>query len=29
MTVSVADRHVLVALDGVVMEGGLTRHSLV
>jgi uncharacterized protein YaeQ len=28
MTVSVAERHVLVALDGVVLEGGLTRHVL-
>jgi uncharacterized protein YaeQ len=28
MTVSVADRHMLVALDGVVLEGALTRHVL-
>jgi uncharacterized protein YaeQ len=28
MTVSVAEQHVLVALDGVVLEGGLTRHVL-
>lgn len=28
MTVSVADRHVLVALDGAVLEGDLTRHAL-
>ncbi len=28
MTVSVADRHVLVALDGVVLQGALTRHVL-
>ena len=28
MTVSVADRHLLVALDGLVLEGGLTKHAL-
>jgi hypothetical protein len=28
MTVSVADRHVLVALGEVVLEGDLTRHAL-
>jgi len=28
MTVSVADRHILVALDGLVLEGGITRHVL-
>jgi hypothetical protein len=28
MTVSVADRHVLAALDGVVLEGALMRHVL-
>ncbi len=28
MTVSVADRHLMVALDGVVLEGELIRHSL-
>jgi uncharacterized protein YaeQ len=28
MTLSVADRHLLVALDGVVLEGGLVRHTL-
>jgi uncharacterized protein YaeQ len=28
MTVSVADRHILIALDAVVLEGGLTRHDL-
>lgn len=28
MTISVAERHILVALDGVVLEGGLTRHVL-
>jgi uncharacterized protein YaeQ len=27
MTVSVADRHLLVALDGAVLEGELTRHT--
>jgi len=28
MTVSVADRHVMVALDDAVLEGELTRHAL-
>ena len=28
MTISVSDRHVLVALDSVVIEGGITRHRL-
>jgi len=28
MTISVNDRHLLVALDGAVMEGGLVRHAL-
>lgn len=28
LTVSVADRHVLVALDGIVLEGALTTHAL-
>ena len=28
MTISVSDRHVLVALDGGVIEGGITRHRL-
>jgi len=28
MTISVSDRHVLVALDGGVIEGDVTRHRL-